>query len=494
MKKQYWILTGILGLAAGLRLFDLGAHSLWVDEMAQVMTARASWKELFGQVSTHLSPPLDYMLLKIFAGSGASEWWVRFPAVCYSLIAVYLVYLWAQKLANDQTAGLAALLLAMSPMAVAYAQEARMYSLLLMLALLSYVLAWLFYCRPNWKSALALGLVNGLVLLTHYFGFFMLLAETAFLGIAVSGLQARRRYYALLSLATALPGALFLPWLPIFLQQIKNSGGEIFYGLVADKWFIKFVLNAFSIHTGGEEGFWYYLYLMLMLGGVATAVIKGNRRMAGMGGMLVLLFAGFYCASFFKKVVTTRNLIFLLPVYLLLCAYLLERLLARWKYRQADVVLLAATALLLWWPLRHYYTGGRPDFKPDWKGASSYLQERMQNGETVWVFGPVTRATLAYYLDNDAAYAFTRPRMYDSDNRDDDLIRVIPAGGSRFDAYVKKPGYMVLPPHPIGDVYAAEKVEQVTVSLGEPVKSFKTQGRGGTLNIYRLLPTPEAQP
>ncbi|NQT89694.1 MAG: glycosyltransferase family 39 protein [Candidatus Omnitrophica bacterium] len=138
-KKIDWIFFLILALAAALRLYNLGAESIWYDEISVVnrMTRGLSYL-LYGG---HQGPP-HFLVMRLFTGVfGVSAAALRLPSVIFSLLSLALIYKLAFRLFNEKTALVSALLFAISPFNIFYSQDASYYSLYLFLALLS---VWLF--------------------------------------------------------------------------------------------------------------------------------------------------------------------------------------------------------------------------------------------------------------------------------------------------------------------------------------------------------------
>ncbi|NEO91442.1 MAG: hypothetical protein F6K56_14845, partial [Moorea sp. SIO3G5] len=113
----------ILLLAAGLYLYQLGTESLWVDELYSVNDA----KRLPDRLS--LMRPLYYILLWLWMQFGSSDAWLRGLSVLFGLGSVFLTYQLGRRVAGKATGLIAALLLALSPLFINFAQMVRMYTL-----------------------------------------------------------------------------------------------------------------------------------------------------------------------------------------------------------------------------------------------------------------------------------------------------------------------------------------------------------------------------
>ncbi|HWC11296.1 MAG TPA: glycosyltransferase family 39 protein, partial [Acidimicrobiales bacterium] len=168
--------------------------------------------------------PLYYAVLHGWtAVFGTGTFAVRALSGMFALAALPLVWVAGRRVGGRRTANAALLLLAASPFAVRYSTEARMYSMLVVLALAGWLLFDDLMRRFSWLRAGALALVTGAALLTHYWSFSVLAVAAA-----AAGWRARRgprRAEALRVLAALGAGcALFLPWAPSFVHQLGHTG------------------------------------------------------------------------------------------------------------------------------------------------------------------------------------------------------------------------------------------------------------------------------
>ncbi|HXV97805.1 MAG TPA: glycosyltransferase family 39 protein, partial [Anaerolineae bacterium] len=185
-KKPQLIFISLLTLLAlALRLYQLGAPSLWYDELLELDVAQGSFWQIGPQLERHAAMPLDYYLLYGWIKLGRQETWVRFPALIFGVLAVPVIYVLATRLFNKRVGYLAATLLVWASFSVRYSQEVRPYALLLALTMVSYLGLWQAYKTGQvkyWGVAIA-GLVGAG--LAHYFALFLLLP----MGLFVAGQQ-----------------------------------------------------------------------------------------------------------------------------------------------------------------------------------------------------------------------------------------------------------------------------------------------------------------
>ena len=184
MRRSIPFHFGVVGLLVvayvALRLWHLTDSCLWFDEIFSVHAAEHSWGSLFSFVALDLiHPPLFYVLLKLWIGvGGESLVWLRLFPVIFAAIALFPFVSLCRELKLDfWTRCLALFFFAINGSLIKYAQEVRMYSLLLCLSLFS---LWLFARYFNrGTSFVALLLVNLLLVYTHYFGWFVIVSEIA---------------------------------------------------------------------------------------------------------------------------------------------------------------------------------------------------------------------------------------------------------------------------------------------------------------------------
>ncbi|MDT5270626.1 MAG: mannosyltransferase [Acidobacteriota bacterium] len=216
--------TLLVCLYVAARLWRLTATCLWFDELFSVHAARHTWPGLWRFVAADLiHPPLSYALLKLWtAAGGESLLWLRlFPFVA-SVAALVPLLLLARELRLGMGATNIALLCAAADgYLIKYAQEVRMYGLLLLLTLTS---LWLFarLLEREGKARgllLALLFVNLLLVYTHYYGWLVVACEAAFLA-----LRERRRLGAFVLTVAGLALA-YVPWVVACAHGAGVGGG-----------------------------------------------------------------------------------------------------------------------------------------------------------------------------------------------------------------------------------------------------------------------------
>ncbi len=209
MPKRQSIFIGILVLVyAAARMWRLTESCLWFDEIFSVHAARHAWPELITFVAKDLiHPPLFYLLLKAWiAIGGEGLFWLRSFSLLFAVLSLIpLGYLCREMKLPQTEATIAIGLFAVNGSLIKYAQEVRMYSLLMFFTLLSMWLFSRYYFRG--KSFWLLVIANILLVYTHYFGWFVVLSEVAAIAIA----QRIKILRTLLMFGLTLTA--FIPWI-----------------------------------------------------------------------------------------------------------------------------------------------------------------------------------------------------------------------------------------------------------------------------------------
>jgi 4-amino-4-deoxy-L-arabinose transferase-like glycosyltransferase len=157
----------LVGAGVALRLATLGHQSLWLDETYSVWLATSHAPAIIWSAGIDpLHPPGYYLLLHwVLAAAGVNEVTARLLSASSSVAGICLVYWLGRVFWPGTTAGrVAAVLLALAPIDVWYAQEARMYSLV---AALGCVAALGLFTRLRGAALLLLVGVAGGVTVDH---------------------------------------------------------------------------------------------------------------------------------------------------------------------------------------------------------------------------------------------------------------------------------------------------------------------------------------
>lgn len=139
-----------------VRLVCLACKPFWFDESFSVEVARIDWPNFLHLLWwREANMSLYYVLLRIWLHFGQSPFFIRSLSVLIATMTLPVIYWLARLLYDRRVALIAAALFAFNAYDVRYAQEARSYSLFLLLATLSSVFLVLWLRQPsrrNWRG------------------------------------------------------------------------------------------------------------------------------------------------------------------------------------------------------------------------------------------------------------------------------------------------------------------------------------------------------
>ncbi len=218
----------VVAVVAGVVTRFVTTSSLWLDEALSVNIASLPIGDIGEALRHDGHPPLYYVLLhgwiEVF---GSGDVAVRSLSGVIAVACLPLAYL-AGRRRGGHTAGLITLaVFAAAPFAIRYGTETRMYSLVILLVLIGYLLLDDIVVRGKGGVArlVAVTVVTAALLYTHYWSMWLLTVVGIGLlwGTWRTEGDARRRRVQTIG-ALVVGGALFLPWVPSLLYQSEHTG------------------------------------------------------------------------------------------------------------------------------------------------------------------------------------------------------------------------------------------------------------------------------
>ncbi len=215
------VVLGSVAVIAGVALRFWAPTALWLDEALSVNIARLPVGQIPRALAHDGAPPLYYVLLHFWmAVFGSGDTAVRALSGVVSVISLPLFWIAGRRLGGRAVAWATFFLALSSPFAIAYATNARMYSLMILWTLLGFVALARALEDPRPGRLVALGAVTAAMLYTHYWAIYLVLATAGWLLWRM-----RRTGEGGRQLRAIVIGALcFLPWSPVFVFQVLHTG------------------------------------------------------------------------------------------------------------------------------------------------------------------------------------------------------------------------------------------------------------------------------
>ncbi|HEX7588224.1 MAG TPA: glycosyltransferase family 39 protein, partial [Anaerolineae bacterium] len=236
MRRVNWLVgfTCVLFVAFSLRVFRLDFQSLWYDEAFSFYLAQFSLADITARTAADIQPPLYYYLLHFWTLLASQrEFALRFFSLYFGMLTIPLLYVSARRLFTNRVAGLAAAALAsLSPLYIWYSQEARMYTMITFLLLLSsYALLRALAVSPTeetrrfgWRWWAVFSLANIAAVYTHYFAFVIIAFQVTYcLFRLVQDKPSDRRRFLSAGIAHVAVFAAFLPWTPFVIARFGQD-------------------------------------------------------------------------------------------------------------------------------------------------------------------------------------------------------------------------------------------------------------------------------
>jgi len=279
--RDNYLLILIFLLGLGLRIYDLGAESIWYDEAVSIAVSKLS---IFEQLKWNLTesdnnPPLYYAILHFWVSVfGDSEFSSRLPSAIFGSLTIFAIYGLGNLLFDRKTGLIAALILATSVFHVWFSQEARAYTLLTLLTLVSFYYFVKLLSAPQDKFYMAAYLVSGVLLLyTHYYGLPVIAAQNIYCFTQ----YLRRRKPGRLEMIkwVKLQLVLLLFFLPVSVLLIKH-GSAVREGFWITPPAFSEVLGYFLTYSGSAP-ILYLLVIFSLFSVVSLGDIKNVRNYRG---------------------------------------------------------------------------------------------------------------------------------------------------------------------------------------------------------------------
>jgi mannosyltransferase len=397
----------LLVAAAAIRLLHLVSKPFWFDECFSVEVARIRWSDFLHLLWwREANMSLYYVLLRAWLSInqhyGQSPFFIRSLSVVVAAATLPAIYWLARLLYDRRVALIAAALFTFNAYSVRYAQEARSYSLFLLLATLSSAFLISFLREParrNWRGYV---LVSILAVYAHFYA--LLLVAAQWLALRWLGNFSKSE-----DETAARPAQLRRAWivigiavLPLLVFVAKTGAGPI-------RWItrpgLRDVLEFYEHLAGGNT---WILLLIYAVACVAAVMPLGKKLFVrGQSGetcwenwraLFLLIWLIFpvlltVLLSFARPVFLGRYMIFCLPALLILVAAGLARLRIAWLLAAvlSGILLLGLQGIL-------FVYGHDFDNERDASGAASaFILDHSERGDAVVFHIAATRVAYEFF-------------------------------------------------------------------------------------------------
>jgi mannosyltransferase len=373
------LLIAVTLVAALLRFYGLGNRGFWLDETFSLDPPH----------QTETNMVFYYLLLRLWVKLGTSEVFVRTMSVVFSVATVPLLYAVGERLFGRKAGLLAAWLLALNAFHIHYAQEARAYALVVLMGTVATYLLVRNIQQPERATWLLYGAFLALSVYSHLFAVFLVAAHAACLlclprrAIPWRGML----YSAVCFVCLTLPAVVLalmttydpLNWVPRTDWPIVRSYLELNAG---NGGLVLLILDGIIL----------FVFILMM----GRHWLHNGRTLENWGGAVVLswFLVPFFltlAVSAFRPIFVPRFLLFTLPGFLLALSAALTRIRPRLL---AWVLGIGISLLGLAAVPDCYHLSGVMD---DWRLITSYVLDRAQPGDQVFVYPDYISIPFEYY-------------------------------------------------------------------------------------------------
>ncbi len=173
----------IVAVALAVRIYNLDGRSLWLDEIRTALYAHfSSPADVIERAVTRVNQmPLFFLFTWLLGPIGDNEFVLRLPAAIFGTLCVPAVFVLAQRLFGVRVALIASILTTVLPIAVWFSQDARPYSLLMLLTVLQMYYAYRAVTDMKVWYWLGLAAATSLNVYTHYVAWAPTVAVAAYI-------------------------------------------------------------------------------------------------------------------------------------------------------------------------------------------------------------------------------------------------------------------------------------------------------------------------
>ena len=340
----HWITLALLLVSClTVRLVCLACKPFWFDEAFSVEVARLTWVNFLHLLWwREANMSLYYVLLRVWLHFGQSPYFIRSLSVLMATLTLPAIYWLGRLLFDRRVALIAAALFTFNAYDVRYSQEARSYSLFVLLATFSSGLLVWWLAEPSRRRLREYIAASVLAAYSHFYALLLLAAHWLTLKLARPPQIAEDLPSSRLRRAWWTTGLLVLPLLTFV---GKTGAGPI-------RWIHRpgaRDLVEFFEHLCGSD---HWPLALLYVAACAVALSSVGPRLwkrhpsRDVWRLQFLLIWFFFpivltvLLSFARPIFLGRYMIFCLPPLLILAAAGLERLRRRWMLGAALVVML----------------------------------------------------------------------------------------------------------------------------------------------------------
>jgi mannosyltransferase len=391
----------VVAVAAGtlFRMHLLTRRNLWVDEAASVIFAQLPWRNFWRALWNYeANMSFYYLLLRGWLHLGDSETVVRGLSVLFGVAVIPATYLLGERLFGRRAALASAALSAVNIFQIRYSQEARGYSLVMLLVVLSTYFFLRAIDSPSQKRYwVGYVLISVLAIYSHVFVYLVVLAQWLSLGYARLRLIDRRAIF------WTVAGFILLT-MPMNAFLLLKDQGQLNW---VPRPTVQLLLEFADFITGNGGIALLAAYTALCLAAVfwppaaegpGSPRFDERWRVSLVASWLVFPIASTLLVSFFKPVFYDRFMTICAPAVVLLAGEGMAKLdqVSRRLRGLFPATLIVVIGLSVWGI--HRYNNSPSAEGDDWRLATRYILAGQQPGDAAFFYRASGSRPFTYYV------------------------------------------------------------------------------------------------
>lgn len=205
------------------KIIFLSARDISIDEPFTLFYSQMTLRNIFHMLPGENNPPLHFLLMHAWINLfGIEPFQSRFMSLIFGALSSVLIYFIGTRNFSLSVGTSASLLYSFSNFNTYLAQEARVYSLFVLLTLASVYLFLTLLKQFKTKTIICLTVINILLIYSHFFGFWLLLAEYSFILLFP---DVRNKLFKPFLVMAGCQFLAYLPYMTMFVGRFLASSG-----------------------------------------------------------------------------------------------------------------------------------------------------------------------------------------------------------------------------------------------------------------------------
>lgn len=331
MVKNFKVLLFLLFLSFLIRIvYAAFSHDFWMDEVYNYFVSENQPGQIILTEAHDNSPPLHFLFMHYWQKVSHNFIWIRLSSVIFGVLTLFVVYLIAKDIFNAKTALSVLVLASVSPSLIYFSSENRPYALFALLGATTILTYMNLHKKANLLNLFLFVFSGTLALYTHYYMLLLLLALppasfiSSFFKIKLKFLVTAYFWIVIL----------FLPWLLLILFK-ERLGCICFHPTLG-------IESTFAFLSIGGHGIVslkrffepqsplllrIFLGFVILLANFTFFFSIRYFRIPKIRWLLSLFFISLLiiaAISFVKPLMSLRSFIYLVPIFLMLSAYVIN--------------------------------------------------------------------------------------------------------------------------------------------------------------------------